>query len=210
MPRGYVLVGGRSDRMGADKAKLQIAGRSLVERAVATLRPMCSEVFLCGSRPDLATYGPVLPDSREGAGPLTALVSALRHVSELGYDAFAVTLPVDVPLLPTELLRFLLERAHRSGGWATIPVAVERPQPLCGIFSAHLAAPLEGLLHGGESKVMRALQQTCEPEEKLDLVDLAAILTPERAAALPTWFLNVNTADQIEVAGRELLRPRVW
>jgi len=132
MPRGYVLVGGRSERMGADKAKLQIAGRSLVERAVATLRPMCSEVFLCGSRPDLATYGPVLPDSREGAGPLTALVSALRHVSELGYDAFAVTLPVDVPLLPTDSCSNA--RTGREGGPRFLSLSSGRN--LCVEFSA--------------------------------------------------------------------------
>jgi molybdopterin-guanine dinucleotide biosynthesis protein A len=209
-PRGYVLVGGRSERMGLDKATLRIAGRPLVEIAVATLRPVSSDVFLCGSRSDLAKYAPVLPDSREGTGPLMALVSALRHVSELGDAVLAVTLPVDVPLLPAELLQFLLERARESGAWATVPIAAERPQPLCAVFSAHLAGLLEALLQAGESKVMRALQQTCEPEGKLDLVDLAAILPPERAAALPVWFLNVNTPDQVAIVERELSRPRVW
>ena len=85
--RGYVLVGGRSERMGADKATLLIAGRPMVEYAIATLREICSEVYLCGSRPDLAEYAPVLPDSRESAGPLTALVAAVQHAAELGGNA---------------------------------------------------------------------------------------------------------------------------
>lgn len=196
--------------MGADKPTLQIAGKPLVEIAVATLRRICSDVFLCGSRPELAEYAPVLPDSREGAGPLTALVAALRNSAELGDDALAITLPVDVPLMPSELLQWLYKRAEISGAWATVPIAAARPQPLCAIFSARLTGPLQELLHAGESKVMRALQQTCEAEGKLDLVDLAAVLPAERPANLTSWFLNVNTPDEIEVAEREFSKPRVW
>jgi molybdopterin-guanine dinucleotide biosynthesis protein A len=208
--RGYVLVGGRSERMGADKATLLIAGRPMVEYAIATLREICSEVYLCGSRPDLAEYAPVLPDSRESAGPLTALVAAVQHAAELGNDELAVTLPVDTPLLPARLLQMLHARAEKSAAWATLPLADGYPHPLSAVFSARLARPLRDLLQAGESKVMRALEQTCGPAGKLDLVDLEAELTPEQRFALPAWFLNVNTPEQAGLAEQELAAPRVW
>jgi molybdopterin-guanine dinucleotide biosynthesis protein A len=210
IPRGYVLVGGESSRMGVDKATLRCGGQPLVAYAIATLRKICAEVYLCGNRPDLAEFARVLPDARPGAGPLAALVTTTQHVRQLGEDALAVTLPVDVPLLPAELLAYLYQRAQNCGAWATVPRAVDRPQPLCAIFSARLADPLDALLHAGESKVMRALQQACGDSKKLDMVELATVLSPEHAAQLPDWFLNINTPEDARLAEVKLAAPRVW
>jgi molybdopterin-guanine dinucleotide biosynthesis protein A len=196
--------------MGVDKATLVFAGQPLVAYAVATLRKICSEVYLCGNRPELAEFAPDLPDAREGAGPLAALVTVTQHVRALGEDVLAVTLPVDVPLLPAELLRWLYRQAQTSGAWATVPIAVERPQPLCAIFSARLAAPLEELLQSGERKVMRALRQSCEAPGTLDMVELATLLSPERAAQLPSWFSNINTPEDARLAEANFAAPRVW
>jgi hypothetical protein len=51
---GYVLAGGRSSRMGTDKALLELAGKPLIEHAVAKLRRICANVAILGSNPALA------------------------------------------------------------------------------------------------------------------------------------------------------------
>src|SRR6185437_8626930 len=74
---GYVLAGGKSSRMGRDKAMLELAGKPLVQRAVEKLRRVCAEVFVVGNRPELEAYAPVVQDLHEECGPLGGIEAAL-------------------------------------------------------------------------------------------------------------------------------------
>ena len=66
----YVLAGGRSSRMGQDKALLPLAGKPLVEHMVAKLRRISDEVSILSNNPELARFAPLVPDLRESCGPL--------------------------------------------------------------------------------------------------------------------------------------------
>lgn len=75
----YVLAGGRSTRMGQDKALLPLAGRPLVEHAVSKLRHLTDEVYILADRRELAAFAPIVPDLRQGCGPLGGFETALSH-----------------------------------------------------------------------------------------------------------------------------------
>lgn len=97
---GYVLAGGRSSRMGRDKALLLLAGKPLVEHAVTKLQRLCAKVSVLSGNPELAEYGPLVSDNFGGSGPLGGIEAAL-----LGSEfAWNLILPVDMPFLPTRLL----------------------------------------------------------------------------------------------------------
>lgn len=109
---GIVLAGGRSSRMGHDKARLLLDGEPLVRRLARILTSVMREVVVSGPE-DLTAFAPgvrIIPDSEPGLGPLGGLASALAHSS---YDltfVVACDMPFVVPDLVAEMLRRLAER----------------------------------------------------------------------------------------------------
>ena len=98
---GFVLAGGKSSRMGVDKATLEFCGRPMVEIAVEKLRGFCAEVGICGNREDLSAFAPVVLEKRVDAGPAAGIEAGLKAARH----EWALFVPVDVPLVPVELLR---------------------------------------------------------------------------------------------------------
>lgn len=98
---GVVLAGGRSQRMGVDKARLLWRGRTLLEHATAMLRDAgCSRVLVSGDYPGYAC----VPDQFPDRGPLGGLASVVAHAGEARWLVVAI----DQPLLDAAMLRALL------------------------------------------------------------------------------------------------------
>ncbi len=75
---GFILVGGRSSRMGTDKSRLQFGGQTSVERIAAELRPITARISLVG--PSRAGFGPdlrIVPDTHQQWGALGGIHAAL-------------------------------------------------------------------------------------------------------------------------------------
>jgi molybdenum cofactor guanylyltransferase len=185
--------------MGRDKALLEFDGLPLVAHAVRKLETFCQPVAICGNGPALASFGRLIPDGFAGAGPMAALVSATADAASNSREALAVFLPVDVPLLPAEVLARLAARAQSSGKWATLLEADGHAQPLCAIYRAKMAEPLQSQLAAGELKVMRAVESICGPS-LLDRVPLADIYDGTSPPGSDHWFLNVNSPADLEKA----------
>ena len=98
---GFVLAGGKSSRMGRDKALLPFRGRPLVEIAVEKLRSFCSAVSIAGNRDDLAPWAPVVHEERIDSGPGAGIEAGLKACKQ----PWALFVPVDGPLVPEALLR---------------------------------------------------------------------------------------------------------
>ncbi|WP_238382918.1 molybdenum cofactor guanylyltransferase [Cognatilysobacter segetis] len=99
---GIVLAGGRSSRMGVDKALLMLDGRSLLDTAIARLREAGAEqVLVSGERPAHAG----VPDRTAGLGPVGGLASVMAACP----DGAAVVVPVDMPRLSPGALRRLVD-----------------------------------------------------------------------------------------------------
>ncbi len=113
---GFVLAGGRSSRMGRDKALVELGGRTLAAHAVDLLRSAGLSATIAGARSELAGVAPVIKDEAPDQGPLSGICSALAST-----DAeLAVFIPVDLPLLPASLLEYLLRHAMTAGRAITL------------------------------------------------------------------------------------------
>ena len=133
--RGLILAGGHSERLGRDKAAVLVEGQPLLERAVAVLSGVVSEVRIA-VRPDqlaesLRGRFALVPDVAEGIGPAAGILAAHR----LFPDGAWLVMACDMPQVTQEMLATLI--GHRD---ATRPATAFRtpadglPEPLCAIF----------------------------------------------------------------------------
>jgi molybdopterin-guanine dinucleotide biosynthesis protein A len=114
LPRvsAVILAGGKSRRMGRDKAFLEIDGELLVERVIARVRRVCEEVVLVSNNRDsYARFGVrVVGDVYPNKGSLGGIYSGLQTIQ--GTHALAVT--CDMPFLNEALLRHLISLAPQA------------------------------------------------------------------------------------------------
>jgi molybdenum cofactor guanylyltransferase len=203
----FVLAGGRSTRMGQDKTLLRVAGGSLLELALDKLRALALDASatprIAGTRPDLSSYAPVVPDLHSGCGPLSGIEAALAATTR----PLNLFLPVDLPLLPAQFLDWMLRRAEITGALVTVPRANGRPQPLCAIYHRDLLPGVTALVAAGNYKVMPVVTGAAQSRSQaIDVfdVELLASTYPEmhRFSPLPLyrWFHNCNTPEDITKA----------
>ena len=195
---GFVLAGGRSSRMGRDKALLGFAGRPLIAWAVALLREAGLDTSISGERPDLAGFAPVIVDRVSQQGPLGGVCAALESMS----GEWGVFVTVDVPLLPASLLSYLVERARATGAAVTLVSVGGEAETFPAVVSRAALPGLREQLESGRLKCFSAFRAAAESlGEKMDVVAaelLAQAGQVRHCAALPPaqWFLNVNTPEE--------------
>jgi molybdopterin-guanine dinucleotide biosynthesis protein A len=199
---GFVLAGGRSTRMGRDKALLQVGGRPLVEVALDKLRNIgVAAPRIAGARTDLSSHAPVVPDLHPGCGPLSGIESALAASSQ----PLNLFLPVDMPLLPARFLHWMLLRAEITGALVTVPRINGRPQPLCAVYHRDLLRPITASLLAGNYKVMSVVSAAAgqSQSQTVDLFDTERLAStdPELPGFSPLplyrWFHNCNRPEDM-------------
>jgi molybdenum cofactor guanylyltransferase len=209
---GFLLAGGKSSRMGADKAFLVVDGQTLLERALAVLAAVCDTVTIVGAPAKFAAYatakneaakykvdnreGPkhelVVPDIFPGCGPLAGIHAALVHsTAELN-----LMLAVDMPFVSGELLAFVFAAAARSSAIITVPRTSQGLQPLCAVYRRGFLTIAEESLEAGRYRINAAFAGL--PIHEIDTAELAAAGFTERS------FVNVNTPeDRLAVEGAD-------
>jgi len=164
--RGYVLAGGRSSRMGSDKALLTINQHTAIEHQCQLLEPLCPQgVFIAGARSDELRdlRWLVIEDAIQDQGPLSGIVSALQHAQE----GIAVIIAVDLVALERSDIEELLTacfHAVNSQNKVFFAQSQQDPseygaQPLCAAWRVESSRPvISQQLEQGQRSVMKAWQ----------------------------------------------------
>jgi len=215
---GYVLAGGKSSRMGRDKALLELAGKPLVLRAVEKLGLVCSEVSILGNREELEAYAPLVRDLHEDCGPLGGIEAALVHSTKV-WNLF---MAVDMPFLPVGFLdawvRSVIERQQARVALFTVD---GRPQPALCLVHKEVASFVNAAVMRREFKLFPVLVGAASQlaggfgvelnETLLNFPwsgDLAAfdggrngwVPTQAQLGASHLWFANLNTPEEFGAA----------
>jgi len=179
-----ILAGGRSRRMGSNKALLDIGGKPLIQVLINRILPVTNRILISSN--DCESYRfldfPVVPDRFPDNGPLAGFHSAmLRDVCQL-----YIVLACDLPNLQTRLLENLVSMA--DGFDAAIPCTRDHViHPLCAVYRRTCLPSIEQALERGANKVIEtflsdhslALRFVDPDEGEFDDADLANINTPE-------------------------------
>lgn len=192
----FVLAGGKSERMGQDKATMRLAsGRTLLENAVAVASAVAGQVGIVGSRNKYASYawaGELVEDAFAGRGPLGGIHAALAATT----TEWNVILAVDLPGVTAALLDWILKMACEAGSQVTVASIAGGLQPLCGVYRKGFRQRAEKALKEGHNKV-----DACFDRGSLRILTEAEV----RAAGFsPGMFANVNTPEEFQrlVAGK--------
>jgi len=178
---GFVLAGGKSSRMGADKAFLEFQGQTLLERALTVLGHVCPRVAIVGDCNRFSTFGSVVEDVYAGCGPLAGIHAALAtSPAELN-----LMLAVDMPFVSADLLSYLFSAAEQSGAVVTVPRTGKGFQPLCAVYRREFASVAAGALKAKKYKIDRLFE--CLAIRIIEEAEL------KKAGFSEQDFFNINT-----------------
>ncbi len=190
---GAVLAGGRSRRLGRDKATVEFVGRPLISYPVGALRTAGLDVVLAlrgGQEIPAALQGvSCVYDDVEDAGPLGGLYALLKWMP----GEWALVVSCDQPLVQVNLLHGIMTHSDCTAD-AVVTRTPERLQPMPGLYRKSCLPAIEGALERGERGLRDLLSgvRRCElAGENLNRLDL------EHAS-----FINVNTPEDLLEARR--------
>ncbi|MCB1228745.1 MAG: formate dehydrogenase accessory sulfurtransferase FdhD [Verrucomicrobiae bacterium] len=194
MPRiqAALVAGGRSTRMGSDKAFLDWKGRPLFAIQLEKLFAACPDsefpVLLSANEaqpfPDFIDGVRIVRDTMPDLGPLGALRDCLAAAEKDGAD-FLLILGVDLPAFPSDGLKSLFDQCRKSGK-GVVPFNEERWDPLVGIYPVS-ALPLVQLRIAED---LLSMQRFCDRAENEGLI--------VRTEVRSDWLQNINTPEEYD------------
>jgi molybdopterin-guanine dinucleotide biosynthesis protein A len=195
-PVGVVLAGGLARRMGGgDKARLRIAGRTILERVLASTAPQCGALIL-NANGDPARFADsgltVVPDSvPDFAGPLAGILAGMDWAAaHAAGTTEIVSVPGDCPFLPDDLVQRLWAAREKANAPLACARSGEQRHPVVGLWPVALREDLRAaLVQDGLRKI--------------------EAWTARHGIAIAQWpatpvdpFFNVNTPDDVAKAER--------
>jgi molybdopterin-guanine dinucleotide biosynthesis protein A len=193
----FVLAGGKSSRMGTDKALLQFGGQALIVHALALAKSVTNDVKIIGGPEKFASFGNVVPDKYAERGPLGGIHAALLSSAT---DCNLI-LGVDLPFVQPRFLSFLVSEAETSGAVVTLSSTGGYLQTLCAVYRKDFLKLAEAALAGGRNKI----------DALLPGISVRVINEQELTAAgfSSSMFRNLNTPEEWEFARNEFESGRL-
>ena len=192
MISGVVLAGGKSTRLGRNKAIERVGTDVLIQRVIQRLSQLTSEVIVVvasmenAAALNLPPSANVAEDLYLGKGSLGGIfsgISAAKHHHSL-------LVACDMPFLNQELLKYMIGLRHDYD--VVVPLAEGRPETLHAIYSKNCLEPIERRLKADDLKIARFF----------DEVKVRYIKEEEIAPFDPDHlsFFNINTQEDLDQA----------
>ena len=183
---GLLLSGGASQRMGRDKTRLLVGGRTLAMRTGSVLSEVVGSALEIGpGRSGLEAIQEQLPHQ----GPLAAILAGWHTLRRRGHQGSVLVVACDLPFLEANFLKFLLSVDSAA---TVLPVVGKRSQPLCAQWGV-AALELGSDLYAGGERSLRFLSSA---------PDLVLLHENEWSPhATSAMFGDVDTPDDARRAG---------
>lgn len=149
---GFILSGGQSTRMGADKALLQINKITLLENAIAICKPFCDEILISSDKPEHEKFGyKIIPDEFKNCGPLSGIYSCLiKSQTEWNF-----ILSVDAAYVELDFIQTLLNYIDNFD--AIVPFHNKGKEPLISMYNKSGLSVMRQHLESGNFKMHNLL-----------------------------------------------------
>lgn len=183
MYRILILAGGRSSRMGSNKAFLKLNTQSFIEKQISELSQI-APVVVVSNEPQLYRSFPVLSinDEFPGFGPLAGIHAGLKAVA----PATVFVVPCDMPLVSGELAKKMFDLLGDADG--VVLKTNGHLEPLCAVYTQRCLPAIEECLRSGRLKVTNFY-----PKVKMRIVDVNDLSLDRPVDEV---IINVNTPEE--------------
>lgn len=193
---GAVLAGGKSTRMGTDKAFVRLRRQTLIEACLSVLSRCFTRNIIIANQPDafVKLGPPVFPDELVGCGPMGGIHSALRHASTEAVFVVAC----DMPFLDAGLIRAMAMAGEGFDG--VVARLEERFEPLHALYQKRALPVIELQIAAGEYSLQKLVP-------RLNM----KVIGETELAQFGKWqrcFRNVNTPEELAKARESNPRSR--
>jgi molybdopterin-guanine dinucleotide biosynthesis protein A len=187
-----IQAGGKSRRMGSDKALVQLGEKPLIEHVLEAVKGLGDEILITSNHPEGLSYLgiPLVADPVPGAGALTGLQTAL----EAAKGDRVLVLACDMPFTNRTFIEFLIE--YDPSADVVVPYHSGFFEPLHAIYSKACLPAIETSLIEGNTRVISFFDQV---QTRRITEDQIAKLDPAKMA-----FFNINTPEDLEIAEQHL------
>jgi molybdopterin-guanine dinucleotide biosynthesis protein A len=195
-----ILAGGRSSRLGRNKALQVVGGKTLIQWAVDRLDTLSTEIIIATAQGEAipcssATMIKTVADIHPGKGPLAGIHAGLLA----SFSRRAVVVGCDTPFFSVGLLEYMTQTSPVFD--VVVPRVKETVEPLCAIYSKNCVAPIHELLKQNELRIIELFPMVrvrYVEEDEIDRFD------PEHLS-----FFNINTQADLEMA-RTVATEKGW
>ena len=178
--KAIILAGGKSSRMGQDKASMILGGKTLIQHIIDNLSFVFDEIFISGNHSNYPISKGIIKDVTTQKGPMGGIRSALEFCQE---DIFVCS--CDMPFISSELIQNLIQKKDNN----RIIVARFRDKiyPVLGIYPFSILEDLKKTIESGNLRMISFLEQ--QNAHYIDFDDY-----------FEHHFLNINTPENFQKA----------
>ncbi len=179
---GVLLAGGKSLRMGQDKALLEFNGQPLFQHSLDLLKQFFNTVMIAGDRPDLATADiPAIPDTYPGSA-LGGLYTGLQKAQ----TDWIFVAPCDMPYPNARMVALLLQ--HRHGVDAVVPRTKDGYEPVFALYHKSCLVQMEHMLQKNQYRIYDFYQR----------IQIYALDPQQHLCDWKRTLVNLNTPAQLD------------
>jgi len=182
---GYILAGGKSSRMGADKGLILLKGKPIIQHIIKEMVPLVNRLVIVANQPGYGQFGfEVIPDTIPGIGPAGGICAALEHSdAETNF-----IMGCDMPFISSAAIEYIIQNLAESEVCLTEHSG--RLEPLFGVYRKSCLPQWHVLIQQGFLKLHEMV--ACFHLLKLDVGGNPLFEDP--------LFLNINTKEDLEKA----------
>lgn len=182
---GIILSGGKSTRMGKNKALIEVAGIPIIERIHSLFKTLFPEILIITDQTDLFTYlePKTHGDLIQNLGALGGLYTGLSFAS----FPYSFCVACDMPFLKKTVIEYLIQCIN--GYDAVVPKTSDGLQPLHAIYSKSCLEPMREIIAQNRIKILDFY-----PHINLRVIEEEEFrsLDPQNES-----FINVNTPEEL-------------
>lgn len=151
---GIVIAGGKSTRMGEDKALMEYEGKRLIDNAISIIEPLCSAIIVSSNKIIDGIEYLQVKDTFSDIGPIGGLHATLsKSIADNN-----IIIPCDVPDITSDFYLKMLSEIHDAD--AVIPRhANNEIEPLIGVYSKRCLLEIENQIAKGDFKMVNLLHR---------------------------------------------------